>query len=422
MKTFHKFIAALILAFSFSYIAIGAPSVFFPYQGGTGTSTLPAAGNLLMGNSAGDGYIFVTSSSLAGSGALSSSSAISVDNFVFWANTTGGLSGTSTLTRVGTRVNNSGTISMNGDLVSSSTGANPSASVGLTAVNGTANTFTRSDGAPALSQSITPVWTGLHEFSVNGISSTRMTVASATVVGLSFTNATGTSLRVGTLNADTVIVTVLTSSTAGIFSDLVSANTLNVSSTSAFVGGVNMSSTLDLTGAARFQSTLAVTDISTLAAFTFTNATGTGNLQAATLVSTGLTTADSLNVTNGNEYRRFSKDIAWQRPTSTAGVNVAMFSVPNNLTFVHFICGVNNATATIQIDRRAQASRYSFGTMIATSTVCNSDGTDDIANSFPSISTAASGTFIAFTVSSTVGVVDGGTSTLDIHFLGIFDD
>lgn len=43
--------------------------------------------------------------------------------------------------------------------------ANPSASVGLTAVNGSASTAMRSDAAPALDQSISPVWTGRHNFS-----------------------------------------------------------------------------------------------------------------------------------------------------------------------------------------------------------------------------------------------------------------
>ncbi len=42
--------------------------------------------------------------------------------------------------------------------------ANPSATVGLTAVNGSAPTFMTSDSAPALSQSITPTWTGNHTF------------------------------------------------------------------------------------------------------------------------------------------------------------------------------------------------------------------------------------------------------------------
>ena len=43
-------------------------------------------------------------------------------------------------------------------------GANPTASVGLAAVNGSAATFMRSDAAPPLSQAITPTWTALHNF------------------------------------------------------------------------------------------------------------------------------------------------------------------------------------------------------------------------------------------------------------------
>lgn len=42
--------------------------------------------------------------------------------------------------------------------------ANPTATIGLSAVNGTAATFMRSDGAPALSQAIAPTWTGAHTF------------------------------------------------------------------------------------------------------------------------------------------------------------------------------------------------------------------------------------------------------------------
>jgi hypothetical protein len=42
--------------------------------------------------------------------------------------------------------------------------ANPSASVGLSTVNGSATTAMRSDGAPALSQAIVPTWTGTHTF------------------------------------------------------------------------------------------------------------------------------------------------------------------------------------------------------------------------------------------------------------------
>lgn len=43
-------------------------------------------------------------------------------------------------------------------------GANPTASVNTTVVNGVASTFMRSDAAPPVDQSMTPTWTGLHIF------------------------------------------------------------------------------------------------------------------------------------------------------------------------------------------------------------------------------------------------------------------
>lgn len=61
--------------------------------------------------------------------------------------------------------NGSGTISI--AAASGASGANPTASVGLSAVNGAAITFLRSDGAPALDQSIAPTWTGIHDYTQN---------------------------------------------------------------------------------------------------------------------------------------------------------------------------------------------------------------------------------------------------------------
>lgn len=65
-------------------------------------------------------------------------------------------------------------IDENGNLFKSSwigggaTGADPTATIGLTAVNGSAATFMRSDASPALSQAIAPVWTGSHTFTSLG--------------------------------------------------------------------------------------------------------------------------------------------------------------------------------------------------------------------------------------------------------------
>jgi hypothetical protein len=106
-------------------------------------------------------------------------------------NTSAGLFGTTPLgsgvqTALGLPTNSTGGFpTINGSLTSgnclkwSSTGiqdggptcgvssANPSATIGLTAVNGTASTFMRSDAAPAISQAISPTWTGNHTFQNN---------------------------------------------------------------------------------------------------------------------------------------------------------------------------------------------------------------------------------------------------------------
>lgn len=72
-------------------------------------------------------------------------------------------------------------------------GANPTASVGLSAVNGSAATFLRSDGAPALSQAIAPAWTGQHTFSeARSIASGASAVLDDVNVSAQTTTVTGT--------------------------------------------------------------------------------------------------------------------------------------------------------------------------------------------------------------------------------------
>lgn len=58
-------------------------------------------------------------------------------------------------------------------------GANPTGTIGLTAVNGAAATFLRSDGAPALSQAIAPTWTAQHIFSLSGATNAAILLSSA---------------------------------------------------------------------------------------------------------------------------------------------------------------------------------------------------------------------------------------------------
>jgi hypothetical protein len=75
------------------------------------------------------------------------------------------------------------------------TAANPTSSIGTAAVNGTAVTFLRSDAAPALSQSITPTWTGAHTFSA--LLTANAGVSASTLASTS-TLTTTTSATIGT--------------------------------------------------------------------------------------------------------------------------------------------------------------------------------------------------------------------------------
>lgn len=66
--------------------------------------------------------------------------------------------------------------------------ANPTATIGLTAVNGSAVTAMRSDGAPALSQAIAPTWTNTHVFTAIGSSSADTVQLASTLPMLRFTD------------------------------------------------------------------------------------------------------------------------------------------------------------------------------------------------------------------------------------------
>lgn len=66
--------------------------------------------------------------------------------------------------------------------------ANPSASVGTAAVNGSASTFLRSDGAPAIDQTMAPTWTGLHVFN-KALQSTDMLFGGQAVSRATLTHA-----------------------------------------------------------------------------------------------------------------------------------------------------------------------------------------------------------------------------------------
>lgn len=80
-----------------------------------------------------------------------------------------------------------------------STGSNPSANVGLNVVNGSANTFLRSDAASALSQSIAPTWTGLHIWNGGATFNSTGTFNSSTIFTALSTHTANLTLNAGAL-------------------------------------------------------------------------------------------------------------------------------------------------------------------------------------------------------------------------------
>lgn len=81
--------------------------------------------------------------------------------------------------------------------------ANPTASAGLSAVNGSSTNAMRADAAPALDVTIAPTWTGAHTFSGNAVTITNSAIATAGVVvnqAASATNAAVSMAAGGTSN------------------------------------------------------------------------------------------------------------------------------------------------------------------------------------------------------------------------------
>ena len=120
----------------------------------------------------------------------------------------------STTPALNARVNGS-TVNIGGGAAA----ANPTGTIGLTAVNGTAGTFLRSDGAPQLSQAITPTWTGLHTYTAPGGNSAIRINASSGNPGMRITGNSSTG------NSDGLLILAGTNSSDQAFQVVNQANT-----------------------------------------------------------------------------------------------------------------------------------------------------------------------------------------------------
>jgi hypothetical protein len=136
-------------------------------------------------------------------------------------------------------------------------GANPTGTVGLTAVNGIASTFMRSDAAPPLSQAIAPTWTNDHIFAPSA-TGTAITVNSHTSgdVGLSINDpgANAQQININTANTESAIKVTGTNSVLSMYrggvlelqlADATDVNAFNSSVTGSATFGVLNTNTVD---------------------------------------------------------------------------------------------------------------------------------------------------------------------------------
>ena len=176
-------------------------------------------------------------------------------------------------------------------------GANPSASVGLSAVNGSATTFMRSDAAPALDQTIAPTWTGKNTFN-NAVTQLGSSSALQWSTDLILTRSAAATLQIGAADAASPVAQTIigqsvvagTSNTAGASFTIGGSKGTGSGAGGSLVfqvapAGSSGSTQNSLTAALTIASTKAVSAVGSITAASGTTITAGGTAGAGLLVS-----------------------------------------------------------------------------------------------------------------------------------------
>ncbi len=324
-------------------------------NGGTAISTTPTNGQLLIGN--GTNYTLSTLSGTANEIGITNAAGsitLGIDKsatiaanptfaagsygfgttgFIFegaTANTAEGLltSADVTVDQTWTLPNASGTIALTSDIPTVPTAANPTTSIGLTATNGTATTFMRSDAAPALDVSITPTWTGAHIWSALGTFNLGLN-ASGAAINLNNSSNFATNINTGTstgqinIGGSAAQTINIGNGAAAKTINIGSTNTTSTTTINAGSGNITMtapSTTIQtntatddqlrllpyIGGAGRFAGTITSLDLTANRTWTLPDAGGTillsGGISSGALPYwTGTAFADSRTWSNGTQ-------------------------------------------------------------------------------------------------------------------------
>lgn len=220
-------------------------------------------------------------------------------------------------------------------------GANPSASVGLTAVNGVATTYLRSDGAPALDQTIVPTWTGAHAFSKAGAASLPAVI----LIGAILTGGTGTTNLPHFFIQPTGTTAQTNWSTSGTY--------IGINAPNAFAGNF-----------------IHIQRVSNVDLFKVDNAGAVTATSSITLTSNGVWNGSGLNVGSGSQYLAWGSSTIITAATNgtvlltnnaaSAGI-VLRFTTDNQLDLRN---RANSAGATVTCDNLTTTTSLTVGTSI----------------------------------------------------------
>lgn len=300
------------------------------------------------------------------------------------------------------------------------TPANPTASVGLTAVNGVATTYMRSDAAPPIDQSIAPTWTGLHTFA-NTLTISKTGAASTSgevLTGTPFAGTGTTSFPLSYFNV-TGAAAPTTFSTGGTF--------IGVNAQSGFAGNFldfrinGGTSVLTVSPTGSIASNGAIS-ISALAAFSWSGrgilsspAAGSvqlGNTDAAAPVAQTLRAQSVVAGTADTSGQNWIERGSLSTGSGTSGDIIFQTGGTGAASTVQ-----NTATTALTIKGATQAIVVAS---LATGIVKATSGTLSIAVAadFPTLNQSTTGSAATLTTPRTIGIATGDATSAGSTFDG----
>jgi hypothetical protein len=249
--------------------------------------------------------------------------------------------------------------------------ANPTANVGLAAVNGSATTPMRSDAAPALSQAIAPTWTGNHIFRTASATGTE---------GIKLDNSAGDA-RFGLYSAGTEYGLIQAATNLLAILAVGASTALNLDTNNAVRVAINSAGNVTV-NAPNSGTALAVTGIANQYAGVFTGGGAAGTQKGLSAITTTQNAADRIfNVNNsfsnlfdifGDGHGDLGPNLswtlggAWAIGTPSSGVALTLSGVAGANSLV--VVAPNTASSSYGLAIQAGTNSTDRGLIVSSAT------------------------------------------------------